>query len=75
MGSSTGRVASILTLYEGRQADRVGGFGEPNNDYQRCYGTSLLSRANSPLTGDPGMRYSQPILGERCRRAKALVQH
>lgn len=36
MGSSTGRVASILTLYEGRQADRVGGFGEPNFDYQRC---------------------------------------
>ena len=75
MGSSTGRVASILILYEERLADRVGGFGEPNVGYERCYRTWLLSRANSPLTGDRGMRYSRPILGERCRRAKALVQH
>lgn len=30
MGSSTGRVASTLALYEGRRADRVGGIGVPN---------------------------------------------
>lgn len=31
MGSSTGRVALTLTLCEGRQVDREGGFGVPKD--------------------------------------------